>query len=297
MKSFRNTLAFLLAVFLFASCGGDGKKKEQSDEAFDLQSYMKAAEAIDPDLEKVDQVFSILDMVNAEYFDALTNDPYNAHSYKTSYPVAAANLGIYMTDIIYHHYGEDNEDLYLTFQAAQELARHIGVESQFATMTIEGLEGTLMKRDTITKLFNRLMVDSENYNSEQELVFVHTAFLTGSFVEKVYISSNLLKQKMSAGEMTNEQVSDIKELLIIYLNQLNPSTGILFDAYEKQQEQLEGLVILSTFEKLRELSEHLKNVKTSLVAASVSDLASNEELNTTFELISNLRTVLISAGS
>ena len=186
--------------------------------------------------------------------------------------------------------------MYLTFSAAQELAKHIGIQSEFASTTIEGLEGTLMKRDTITLLFNSLLEDSENYNSEQELLFVHTAFLTGSFVEKVYITSNLLKQKMNAKEITNEEQSDIKELLVIYLNQLNPSTGILYDTFVKQQEQLEDLVLITTFEKLKELSNQLKNMKASLVAAPVSEIAANQDLNTTFELITNLRTVLVSAG-
>ena len=36
--------------------------------------------------------------------------------------VAAANLGIYMTDIIYHFYGDATESMYTSFQAAQELA-------------------------------------------------------------------------------------------------------------------------------------------------------------------------------
>ena len=278
MKYVKIPAALLISALFLVSCGGDSKQKEAESTDFNLDSYINAAEAIDPDLDRVDQVFSILDMVNAEYYDVLTNNPYNAHSYKSSFPVAAANLGVYMADIIYHHYGEDNERLYLTFAAAQELAKHIGVESEFATMTIEGLEGELMRRDTVTHLFNKLLEDSENYNTKQELLFIHTAFLTGSFVEKVYISSNLLKQKMAGEEMSNEEVADIKELLVIYLNQLNPSTGILYDAYVQQEDQLEGIVILETFANLKELSEQLKNVKTSLIAASVEEIAANEAL-------------------
>jgi len=297
MKYLKIPLALFVTAFLMASCGSSTKKEDQSSGTFDLEAYITAAEAIDPDLNEVDQVFSILDMVNAEYYDVLTNDPYNAHSYKTTYPVAAANLGIYITDILYHHYGEENEILYLTLSAAQELAKFIGIESEFGAMTFEGIEGTIMRRDTVTQIFNRLLVDSENYNSQKELVFIHTALLTGSFVEKVYISSNLLKQKMMIEELSKEDISDIKELLVIYLNQLNPSTAVLYDAYVQQKDQLEGIVILSTFEKLKELSEELKNVKTSLIAAEVADIASNESLNATFELISTLRTTLVAAGS
>ena len=118
MKYLNYTLTFVLAIALFTSCGSN-KKKEQSSDTFSIEDYIKAAETIDPTINSVDQIFDIMYMVNAEYYDVLTNDPYNANSYKGSFPIAAANLGIYMVDILYHFYGEEPETMYLAFQAAQ----------------------------------------------------------------------------------------------------------------------------------------------------------------------------------
>jgi hypothetical protein len=295
MKHLKITLAIACSLLIFSSCGSRKKQGDQSKDTFNIEDYIKAAEAIEPDMNRVEQIFSILDMVNAEYYDVLTNDPYSAHNYKFSYPVAAANLGIYMTDIIYNLYGKNDQAMFLSFAAAQELAKYVGVESEFGSWTIENLEGTLAKRDTITMLFNRLLADSKKYNDEKEMVFVHTAFLTGSFIEKVYITGSLLKQKMAATEITKEQEADIRELLVIYLNQLDPSASILYDAYERQQEQLSGLVVLTTFEKLKELSSQLKKVKSTLAVAPVSEIAANRELINTFDLIANLRNVLVTA--
>jgi len=294
MKYLNFTLTLVLSLALLASCG-TGKKKEQSSETFNIEDYIKAAETIDPTINSVEQIFDIMYMVNAEYYDVLTNDPYNAHSYKGSFPIAAANLGIYMVDILYHFYGEATETMYLSFQAAQELAMHIGVESEFGSWTFEKLEGSTMQRDTITRMFNALLVDSENYGSEKEMVFVHTAFLTGSFVEKVHITGNLLKQKLMIDELSQEDEGDIRELLVIFMNQLNPSSSILYDAFVKQEDQLEGLVVLTTFEKLRDLSDHLIELKPTLAVAPISEIKANEELETAFQLIGNLRSVLVTA--
>jgi hypothetical protein len=294
MKYLNYTLVLVLSLALFASCGNKSKK-EQTSGTFDIQDYIKTAETIDPSLNSVEQVFRILEMVNAEYYDVLCNDPYSAHAYKASYPIAAANLGIYMTDILYHFYGEADETMYLTFAAAQELAKHIGVESEFGAWTIEKLEGSTIHRDTITLLFNTLLSDSEKYGSEQELVFVHTAFLTGSFVEKVHITGNLLKQKLLMEDMTQEDEGDIRELLVIYLNQLNPSTGVLYDAFLRQQDQLKEIIVLSTFEKLKALSEHLIELKPTLAVAPISEISTNADLKTSFQLIENLRNVLVTA--
>lgn len=293
MNHLKTTLPIILSLLIFVSCGSNKKPQEESTDTFDIQDYIKAAESIDPDLDHVDQVFTILDMVEAGYYDVLTNDPYSAHSYKTSKAVAAANLGVYMADIVYHLYGESDESMFITFQAAQELAKHIGVQSEFASWTIENLEGSMMKRDTITMLFNQLLEDSKKYSSEEEMVFIHTAFLTGSFVEKVYFTSSILKQKMQDDDITQDEEGNIRKLLVIYLNQLDPSTGILYDAFNQQKDQLQGLVILNTFEKLKELAAHLQETKSVLAVAPISELSVNKDLTTTFELISNLRTVLI----
>jgi hypothetical protein len=295
MKHLKISMALVFSILILTSCGSNQNKEKQSDTTFDLADYVATAEAIDPNLNKVDQVFKILDLVNAEYNDVLTNDPYSAHNYKFSYSVAAANLGVYMVDILYHHYGGNDESMYLSFAAAQELANYIGVQSEFGAFTIEGMTGTSVNRDTISRLFNGLLRDSEKYNSEKEMIFVHTSFLVGSFVEKVFVSSNLLSEKLAGKELTKEQETDIRELLVIYLNQLNPSTGLLAEALEKQQDQLQGMVAITTFEKLKELSEKLKAVKTTLAVAPISEIAANQDLQTTFSLISNLRTVIITA--
>ena len=296
MKHLKTVLAIVFSLLILSSCGSNKKKGEQSAEAFSLEDYIKAAEAIEPNLNSVEQVFKILDMVHAEYYDVLTNDPYSAHNYKTTYPVAAANLGIYMTDILYHLYGKADQAMFLSFQAAQELAKFVGVESKFGAWTIENLEGTLAKRDTITMLFNSLLRDSEKYHSEQEMVFVHTAFLTGSFIEKVHITGSLLKQKMAAAELSQEQEGDIRELLVIYLNQLDPSATILYEAFERQQDQLEGLVVLTTFQKLKELSAQLKTVKSTLAVAPIGEIKANRDLNSTFDLVENMRRVLVTSS-
>ncbi len=200
-----------------------------------------------------------------------------------------------MVDILYHFYGEAQETMYLSFQAAQELAKEIGVDKEFGLWTLEKLEGSTMQRDTITMMFNTLLEESEQYGSEKEMIFIHTAFLTGSFVEKVHITGNLLKQKMLAEDLTLNDEGDIRELLVIFMNQLNPSSSILYDAFLAQQDQLEGLVVLTTFERLKELSAHLTELKPTLAVAPVSEIMANEDLKTAFQLIENLRSMLVTA--
>jgi hypothetical protein len=298
MKLFRSAWLFPVTLTLIVACSSNQKEEKEtaSFEAYDLEATIKAAEAIAPDLTSIDQVFDMLDMVDAGYYPLLTNDPYSAHGYKSSYSTAAANLGVYVTDIVYHQYGASNETMFLTFAAAQELARFIGVESEFASMAIENLEGKIMKRDSITFLFNNLMKESEKYSSEQEMLFVHTAFLTGSFVEKVHISSSLLKQKMRAAEISEEEEGNIRELLVIYLNQLEPAS-LLVESYQIQQEELASIEVANNLARLSELADQLGEEKVTLLESTVSDIRSNDKLQATFDLISQMRTSIVTSNT
>ena len=84
MKYLNYMLTVIISLGLFVSCGSN-KKKNQTSESFSIEDYIDAAETIDPTINNVEQIFDILDMVNAEYYDVLTNDPYYAHNYETSY--------------------------------------------------------------------------------------------------------------------------------------------------------------------------------------------------------------------
>ncbi len=100
---------------------------------------------------------------------------------------------------------------------------------------------------------------------------------------------------MLAEDLTLNDEGDIRELLVIFMNQLNPSSSILYDAFLAQQDQLEGLVVLTTFERLKELSAHLTELKPTLAVAPVSEIMANEDLKTAFQLIENLRSMLVTA--
>ena len=96
-------------------------------------------------------------------------------------------------------------------------------------------------------------------------------------------------------EISQDDEGDIRELLVIFMNQLNPSSTVLYDAFVAQQDQLEGLVVLTTFEKLKDLSAHLTELKTTLAVAPVSEIRESQDLKTAFQLIENLRSILVTA--
>ena len=56
MKYVKITLAFTISFLLVVSCGSNKKQEENVADTFGIEDYIKAAEAVEPNLNKVDQM-------------------------------------------------------------------------------------------------------------------------------------------------------------------------------------------------------------------------------------------------
>ena len=295
MKIFRTTIVLALSLFLMVSCNsGNDKKSEASTATNKLSEVIKAADAISPEITNVEDVFKTLELVDAAYYPILCNDPYSATSYLNSKPVAAANLGIYITDIVYHMYGEASSDMFLTFSATQELAKYIGLEDEFAVTLLTELEGGGdISRDSLIYVFNSLMENSEKYSSENEVAHVHNSFLTGLYVEKLFITSSLLDQAYGKEERSEDDVTNAKKLLAIFQNQLK-SIDVLSKALEGQYSSLDGLIMAEDIAALKTSSTALGTKVNEIIEAE--SLESCDHVTELHKQLTSKRNRIVSAS-
>lgn len=296
MKTFKFLSLLTIAALLVSSCGNkQGKTSEESSEAMDIKQYIEAAKAITPNLEDISQYIKALEVVDAKYYPVLVNDPYKAHDYKSTFPAAAANLGIYSIDIIYHAYGEAIESAYLTFAAAQELAKFIGIEGAFAAITFDAFEGSISNRDSIAMIINELLKESQNYASDEEVLFIHAAYLAGAYAEKMHIISSLIQQSLKSESLTPEDEINLKESIVIYVNRLK-SVDALLKLVEPQAEQIKSVALLENFQQLRKLATSLEAEEEAILSSTIDELKENALLNASFETVSKIRTLIVTAG-
>lgn len=295
MKIFRTTIALMLSVFLMVSCNsGNEKKNVASTATNNLSEVIKAADAISPEITNVEDVFKTLELVEAAYYPILCNDPYSATTYLNSKPVASANLGIYITDIVYHMYGEASSDMFLTFSATQELAKYIGLEDEFAVTLLTELEGGAdISRDSLIYVFNGLMEDSEKYGSENEMAYVHNSFLTGLYVEKLFITSSLLDQAYNKEEKSEDDIVNAKKLLAIFQNQLK-SVDVLSEALDGQYSNLEGLIQAEDVSALKASGTALGTKVNEIIEAE--GLESCEYISDLHKQLTSMRNRIVSAS-
>lgn len=294
MKIIRTTTVFLLAMALTLSCNSGNEKNNDSKSASNsLEEVIKAADAISPEINNVNDIFQTLDLVEAGYYPILCNDPYSATSYLNSKPVASANLGVYVTDIVYHMYGEATKDMYISFSAAQELARYIGLESKFAATLLTELEGSDISRDSLLAVFNGLMEDSEKYGSAKEMAYVHTAFLTGLYIEKIFITSSLLDQSFNKEEKSEQDIVNSKKLLVVFQNQLG-SLDALMASLKGKYKHIESIIDAKEIKDLKESSTALNSEVDELLSAEEPE--SSEQIISLHKQITAVRNRIISAS-
>lgn len=287
------SLFSLILVLCLYSCNSSSNNQETDTKVADLDEIIQTAGAISPEVTSIKDVFKTLDLSDAKYYPVLCNDPYNAEKYKKNDAVAAANLGVYIGDIVYHMYGEATKDMYLTFSAAQELARSIGIDSEFGATLLTELEGGKISRDSLITAFNDLMVKSKDYNSSVELIHVHTAFLTGLYFEKLFITSSLIEQLENKKIQTPKNIENFKEMFIVFNKQLS-TISVLKNSLDKHKEKLESIFNYDEIQNLMISAIALNKASDDILNSDKIDTI--ESLSTIHKQISNIRTGIISAS-
>lgn len=294
MKIFKKLVPLALSLFIIAACNSGNTNSETSaSEQLDLNEIKKAAEAVSYEMNSVEDVLNTLDLVDAAYFPVICNDPYNAENYLGTKSSSAANLGVYVTDIVYHMYGEATEDMFLTFSASQELARSIGLESEFAATLLTELEGGQISRDSLLIAFSDLMEESEVYNSNEDLLYVHTAFLAGVYVEKLYITSSLLEQGQKNEKPSVDDMNNHKKLLAVFEKQLE-SLDVITGAIAGYSSPLGNVFKLVDFDILSGAAQKLQDETNDILKSD--ELLVSKELTSVYNAISNIRTRIVSAS-
>jgi len=294
MKILNQSISFILVAFLMVSCNtGEKKSSENTSTNVDLTEIIKSADAIIPDISSVDDVLITLELAEAKYYPMLCNDPYNASNYLNDKADAAANLGVYVTDIVYQTYGEAIEDVFITFSASQQLANYMGFASEFGATILTELEGGNVSRDSLIFVFNQLMAESKNYNSADEMIYVHTAFITGLYIEKIYITGSLLGQSQKKEDPTENDVINFKKLLVVFNKQLE-SIDLILSSVDNHEKQLKEIFDINELESVKTSAVKL-NEKTSEILKSM-ELKASPEVSTLNSLITNIRTKIVSAS-
>ncbi len=168
-----------------------------------------------PNLKNMSELSAFFDMLDISYYPDLVNDPVNAHKYLDNEKKTAANLGVYLGDMVYVMGSEGYIEAYKNFGAAMELANELGIGDDFPNLVIDRYEGKV-PTDSVLMLLDEALNKSEKHLSKQDKAVIYDFMLYGNYIEKLHVISGLLV-KVNKSNLPEVAVADLKRNLLIFM--------------------------------------------------------------------------------
>src|SRR6478609_12199485 len=186
-------LTLLLTLGLW-SCGSKKEKEDNNDE------FKQAEESLTEEIKDVvynipspSEIPYMLQATGAEFNQSLLSDRKKADQYLTRNDKAALNLGVYAADIGYLVSYDKTQEAIDYVTASKKLANGLGVLGAFDQEALKSFEKNISNKDSLTRLVNDAVKETEKYLKGDNRVKPAALMLTGSFIEGLYISTGLIK--------------------------------------------------------------------------------------------------------
>lgn len=197
MKLPRPLFVLFLAtvIFGFTSCSKSGENKDENSKEFD-EASTATKEQIDEvaaNIPPPSEIPYLLQATGAEFNQGLINSRERVDQYTSHNDKAALNLGVYAADIGYlTSYDKTQEAIdYLT--ACKTLSDDLGLVGTFDAELLEKFEKNISNKDSLTRLLDRTMKESQNYMKDASRNKLSSLVVAGSFIEGLYIATGLIK--------------------------------------------------------------------------------------------------------
>jgi len=263
----------LLLAFTIASCGSQKKeeKADSSEEFEQAESDLKEQiQEVVYEIPSPSEIPFLLEATGAEFNGTLINDRNMADEYASRNDKASLNLGVYAADIGYLvSYDKVQEALnYMT--SAKKLADELGVTGSFDAALIKRFENNLSRKDSLAYLLNSTINNTEKYLKDDNRNRLAALTITGSFVEGLYISTELIKTYPKDILPDDSRNLVLTPLIRVVLEQEKSVEDLvnMLETVEKSSpvdQLLTGLKELNENYKSLNIEEQIKNNRADLV--------------------------------
>lgn len=297
MKTFKFNCYLLISFLLVIGCKGPTTEKNAEQTKSPLEEFKTKAAEIMPNIADPTDIAILFELTAADYDPELVHDPLDWEKYKNVPLFAAANFGIYTADAIYQYAYNQMEPAYLSWMAAKSLAGELGFDHIFDEIVIKRIEGDYAPKDSLFNWIDEAIEQMRSTYSETDKLRIYTTLLSGNYIEKVHLVMGILfDSHLVLSDETKlllnrellfvliEQLQSLEQLIdLIEQHETIEDTGYLslelkkmrdiFLSFDLSAENLDNLTHDQIFknEKLNELRNHVRNVRTFLIRAEVNE--------------------------
>lgn len=214
----KNTLAIIVALFLFSACGGGSAKSEQVNEEKkeEIESFVEK-EFTYP-LPTAFEVSQMLNNANTSFSADIINSPEKVDEYVSTWQ-KAANLGVYGADLSYAATFEKTQETINFLEASKKLIDDLNITSAFNATMANRIETNMDNVDSLIYIVTESFYDTYNYLNQNGEEKTSILVIGGSVIEGLHITCELVKMSENKGELMavlanqKAQVSKLVELM------------------------------------------------------------------------------------
>ena len=272
MRLQRPLFVFLMVITILASCSKSGEDKNENSREFDEanESLNDQIEEFSYNIPPPSEIPYLLQATGAEFNPSLVNSREKVDQYTSQNDKAALNLGVYAADIGYlTSYDKTQEAIdYLT--ACKTLSDDLGLVGTFDAELLEKFEKNIANKDSLTRLLDRTMKESEKYLRDDSRNKLSSLVIAGSFIEGLYIATGLVKSYPRNILPEDNRNLVLTPLMRVVLEQKN-SVSEVVKMLEAAEQTETVTAIKEDFKKLEEtyqnlnIEEQIKNNRADLV--------------------------------
>ena len=261
-----------MVTTILASCSKSGEDKNENSQEFDEanESLNDRIEEFSYNIPPPSEIPYLLQATGAEFNPNLVNSREKVDQYTSQNDKAALNLGVYAADIGYlTSYDKTQEAIdYLT--ACKTLSDDLGLVGTFDAELLERFEKNISNKDSLTRLLDRTMKESEQYLRDDSRNKLSSLVIVGSFVEGLYIATGLVKSYPRNILPEDNRNLVLTPLMRVVLEQKN-SVSEVVKMLEAAEQTETVTAIKEDFKKLEEtyqdlnIEEQIRNNRADLV--------------------------------
>ncbi len=281
----------ILVIFGFlAACGGS----EPSEEEKDTTSTNEVTQNLQKVLTDVPEPSDIpyqLKATGAEFNADLPNPHANVEKYLTTNNKAALNVGVYATNVGYVSVYEQVQNALDYIKAVERLGDKLDIINAFDPKMQERFKGNLSNVDSLTTIIDEALKQSDKYLKENERNSVAAMVFTGSFIEGLYVSTQIVAT-YPEDILPKDAKDEVLLGLVRIITDQDKPLGDLINALKSLEEDAEIKEYISDLEALAAIYKSL-NIQEKIEKNQGALILNDETIKGITEKVKEIRAKIV----
>jgi len=281
-------IVLLLAVFTISNSCLNLERRKTKDNKFKLNTEDVAG--VIPELHSISELKAIFEIADVGFNPEIINQTEYVSLYFGDQKIAA-NIGVYVADLLYVMSTKENPDIHKEYGVILELAKQFGFADELLNVTLERYENGITSVDQLFSLLEQSLENSSKNITESEVSEFNSYLILGNYIEKLYIVSSLLQQRND--KVDAEAEAKMKHALLTLMSNQSIRIDQLIYIISKYPDRSSDVLVLEDLKLLFSNYLDVEANRDKILKLDPVELYKSKEVTTIFNQIEKIRNRIV----